>query len=84
MVDSEPGPLEGICTGAARPPCPLPTRYPAGTEAVLARPYVGPKQMGGRTMNGWVTVAHGGLVSSHELASWAERSVSFARVLPPK
>jgi TfoX N-terminal domain len=57
---------------------------PAETDAALARPHVALMKMGGRSMDGWVTVAPEGLKTKRELASWVKRSVGYARTLPPK
>jgi TfoX/Sxy family transcriptional regulator of competence genes len=57
---------------------------PADTDAVLARRHVSLMEMGGRTMDGWVTVAPEGLKTKRELASWVKRSLAFAHTLPPK
>jgi len=57
---------------------------PSTTEAALARPHVDLMRMGGRTMDGWITVAPEGLKTKRELAAWVKRGVSFARSLPPK
>ena len=57
---------------------------PADTETALARPHVALMEMGGRTMDGWVTVAPDGVRTKRQLAPWVRRSVSFVRTLPPK
>jgi TfoX/Sxy family transcriptional regulator of competence genes len=57
---------------------------PADTDGCLARPHVALMTMGGRTMEGWLTVAPEGLRTKRELAAWVKRSVSFAKTLPPK
>jgi TfoX/Sxy family transcriptional regulator of competence genes len=57
---------------------------PADTDAALARPHTALMEMGGRTMNGWITVAPEGLKTKRELAPWVKRSVTFVRTLPPK
>jgi TfoX/Sxy family transcriptional regulator of competence genes len=57
---------------------------PDDTEAALARPHVARMQMGGRTTDGWITVAPAGLKTKRELAAWVKRSVTFAKTLPPK
>jgi hypothetical protein len=57
---------------------------PAETDACLARPHVSLMTMGGRTMDGWVTVAPDGLRTKRELAAWVKRSLAFAKTLPPK
>ena len=57
---------------------------PAETDASLARPHASLMEMGGRTMDGWITVAPEGLKTKRELESWVERSVAYVRTLPPK
>ena len=57
---------------------------PDDTDASLARPHVKLMEMGGRTMDGWITVAPEGVKSKRELAAWVKRSVSFVKTLPPK
>jgi hypothetical protein len=57
---------------------------PADTDACLARPHVSLMEMGGRTMDGWITVAPEGLKTKRELGAWVKRSVAFAKTLPRK
>ncbi|MGI8847346.1 MAG: TfoX/Sxy family protein [Candidatus Dormibacteria bacterium] len=57
---------------------------PADTDASLARPHVTLMRMGGRTMEGWITVAPEGLQSKRELSGWVKRSLPFVKTLPPK
>ncbi|MCW3016079.1 MAG: TfoX/Sxy family protein [Solirubrobacterales bacterium] len=57
---------------------------PADTDACLARSHVSLMEMGGRTMDGWITVAPEGCKSKRELATWVKRSVTFVKTLPPK
>jgi len=57
---------------------------PADTDSALARPHVELMRMGGRTMDGWITVAPEGLRTKRELAAWVKRSVAFAKTLAPK
>jgi TfoX/Sxy family transcriptional regulator of competence genes len=57
---------------------------PADTESFLAQPHVTLMQMGGRTMDGWITVAPEGLQTKRELAAWVKPGVAFAKTLPPK
>jgi TfoX/Sxy family transcriptional regulator of competence genes len=57
---------------------------PADTDAALARPHVELMAMGGRTMDGWITVAPEGLKTKRQLAAWVKRGVAFAKTLPPK
>ena len=57
---------------------------PSTTDAALARPHVALMQMGGRTMDGWIIVAPGGLRTKRELAAWVKRALTFGRTLTPK
>jgi TfoX/Sxy family transcriptional regulator of competence genes len=57
---------------------------PDDTDAALARPHVTLMEMGGRTMDGWITVAPDGLKTKRALAAWVTRSVAFVKTLPPK
>ena len=57
---------------------------PTETDAGLARPHVALMEMGGRTMEGWITVAAEGIKTKRQLAPWVQRSVAFVKTLPPK
>jgi TfoX/Sxy family transcriptional regulator of competence genes len=57
---------------------------PSETPACLKRPHVKLMKMGGRTMDGWITVAPDGLATKPELAGWVEKSVAFAKTLAAK
>ncbi len=57
---------------------------PADTDASLARPHVKRMEMGGRSMDGWITVAPEGLKTKRQLAAWVKRSVAFVETLPAK
>jgi len=57
---------------------------PEDTEAALARPHVELMRMGGRTMDGWITVAPECLRTKRQLAAWVNRSLAFVRTLPAK
>lgn len=57
---------------------------PAETDACLARAHVSRMQMGGRTMDGWITIAPEGLKTKRQLEPWVKRSVAFAKTLPAK
>jgi TfoX/Sxy family transcriptional regulator of competence genes len=57
---------------------------PAGTDAALARPHVSLMEMGGRTMEGWITVTPEGIRTKRQLAAWVTRGVAFASSLPKK
>jgi TfoX/Sxy family transcriptional regulator of competence genes len=57
---------------------------PADTDAALARPHVSRMVMGGRQMDGWITVAPEGLKTKRQLSAWVDRSLKYVRTLPPK
>jgi TfoX/Sxy family transcriptional regulator of competence genes len=57
---------------------------PADTQEALARPHVAPMEMGGRTMDGWITVAPEGVKTKRQLGAWVKRSLAFVRTLPAK
>jgi TfoX/Sxy family transcriptional regulator of competence genes len=57
---------------------------PADTDAALARPHVSLMEMGGRTMDGWLTVTPEGVRTKRDLAPWVKRSVKYVKTLPPK
>src|SRR6202140_4699706 len=57
---------------------------PAGTDAALARPHVALMQMGGRTLEGWITVAPEGLKTNRELSPWVKGGLAYAKGLTPK
>lgn len=57
---------------------------PAGTAKLLSRRHVSLMEMGGRTMEGWLRIAPEGVRTKRDLSGWVNRSVSYARTLPPK
>ena|SRR5437764_963804 len=57
---------------------------PDGGEAALREPHVGPFDITGRAMKGWVLVAPEGVAEDHELVGWVERATAFVRALPAK
>ena len=57
---------------------------PEDTDALRAKPHVGPFEMRGKAMKGWLRVEPEGVETKHELEHWVERGVDFARSLPPK
>jgi TfoX/Sxy family transcriptional regulator of competence genes len=73
-----------MCVSASRNGGLLVRIDPADTDAALARPHVALMTMGGRTMDGWITVAPDGLKTKRLLAPWVKRGVDFAKTLPPK
>jgi TfoX/Sxy family transcriptional regulator of competence genes len=73
-----------MCVSASRNGGLLVRLDPAESDAALARPHVALMQMGGRTMDGWITVAPEGVRTKPQLASWVKRSVAFVDTLPAK
>jgi hypothetical protein len=57
---------------------------PAETEQLRSKPYAGPFQMRGRTMDGWLRVQPEGLHTKRQLERWVARGVAYARSLPLK
>jgi TfoX/Sxy family transcriptional regulator of competence genes len=57
---------------------------PADTQSAIERPHAARMEMGGRSMDGWITVAPEGLKTKRQLEAWVRRSVSYVRTLPPK
>jgi TfoX/Sxy family transcriptional regulator of competence genes len=57
---------------------------PGDTQECLALPHATLMTMGGRTMDGWITVAPEGLRTKRELGLWVRRSLRFVRSLPAK
>jgi len=55
---------------------------PAESRALTSQKSVALMEMGGRTMDGWITVTPEVLESDLEL--WVKRSIAFAKTLPPK
>jgi len=54
------------------------------TEALVAKPYAGPFEMRGKTMDGWLRVEAEGVKTKRQLERWVKRGVDYARSLPPK
>ena len=57
---------------------------PEQYERALAEPHVGPFDMTGRPMKGWVVVAAEGCATEAHLRSWIQRGVAVAQSLPAK
>jgi hypothetical protein len=57
---------------------------PAETDALMQKAHVGPFEMRGRAMDGWVRVAAEGVRTKRQLEPWVRRGVRYARSLPPK
>ncbi len=57
---------------------------PDETDTLVARPHVGPFEMRGRAMQGWLRVDAEGVRSKRQLEPWVRRGVAHARSLPPK
>ena len=57
---------------------------PAETDALLAKPGVGPFEMRGRPVDGWLRVDGDAVRTKRQLEAWVERGVGYARSLPAK
>ncbi|MCW2558567.1 MAG: hypothetical protein JWP55_2531 [Mycobacterium sp.] len=57
---------------------------PDETEALLGRQHVEPMVMAGRETRGWLRVSDDGVRTKRQLQSWVNRSVDYAKSLPPK
>ena len=57
---------------------------PADSDAHLARPHVARMEMGGRSMDGWLTVDPEGVRTKRDLSAWVKRGLAFVATLPPK
>ena len=57
---------------------------PASSDRLLSTTKAHPMVMRGRAMEGWLRVDPEHVRERRQLARWVERSVSYARSLPPK
>jgi len=57
---------------------------PAESDTALAKPHVALMEMGGRSMDGWMSVAPEGVRTKRDLAAWVKRSLAYVKTLPPK
>lgn len=57
---------------------------PAQAESLVDEPHVGPFEMRGRPMNGWLRVDPEVLGSDDELRGWVRHGVGYARSLRPR
>ena len=57
---------------------------PEETDTLRAKPHVGPFEMRGKAMDGWLRVDPEGVRTKRQLEPWVKRGVAYARSLPPK
>lgn len=57
---------------------------PAEAAELAAKADASPAVMAGRAMRGWLRVSAGDLETDEQLTEWVNRSVGYARSLPPK
>ena len=57
---------------------------PASTASLVDKPHVGPFEMRGREMDGWLRVDAEAVPTAKDLRSWVRRGVTYARSLPAK
>ena len=54
---------------------------PEETDALLQEPHVGPFEMRGRPIDGWLRVDDEGVETAADLRRWVERGAAYARTL---
>lgn len=54
------------------------------SEAALKRAHVRVFDMTGRPMKGWIVVQAQGVATDRTLQGWIDKSLAFAKTLPPK
>lgn len=57
---------------------------PLDTEALVAKAHVSRMVMGGREMDGWLSVDAEGVRTKRQLEPWVKRALAYAGSLPPK
>jgi TfoX/Sxy family transcriptional regulator of competence genes len=57
---------------------------PEATDALAGKPHVGPFEMRGRAVQGWLRVEAEGVRTKRQLEPWVRRGVAYARSLPSK
>lgn len=53
-------------------------------SAALQQPHVGPMDITGKVMKGWVIVRPSGLKDDADLKTWIKLAISFVKTLEPK
>lgn len=56
----------------------------AQAEEVQHDPYVGPMDLTGRPMKGWIMVAPVGVASDQQVRTWIRKAIEFVKTLVPK
>ena len=54
---------------------------PEETDALLTEPHVGPFEMRGKPIDGWLLVDDEGVETAADLRRWVERGAAYARTL---
>ena len=57
---------------------------PMLTESLVREPHIGPFEMRGREMDGWLRFDAEAVETDAELRRWVSHGVTYARSLPPK
>lgn len=57
---------------------------PRDTEALVANSHVSRMVMGGREMDGWLSIDAEGVRTRRQLEPWVKRALAYAGSLPPK
>ena len=53
-------------------------------SAALQQPHVGPMDLTGKPMKGWVIVSQSGLQDDADLRTWIQLAIHFVKTLEPK
>ncbi|MBB4855335.1 TfoX/Sxy family transcriptional regulator of competence genes [Mycobacteroides chelonae] len=77
--------VHGHMTVAARRGSGLLARCdPQDTEALVTKTHVSRMVMGGREIDGWLSIDAEGLRTKRQLEPWVTRALAYAASLPPK
>lgn len=57
---------------------------PRETDALIAKNHVSRMVMGGREMDGWLSVDAEGVRTKRQLEPWVKRALAYSGSLPPK
>ena len=57
---------------------------PEQGKAALRAPHVGPFDITGRPMKGWVLIEPDGVESDRQLSAWVDKAIDFVETLPGK
>lgn len=73
-----------MTVAAKRGDGPLTRCDPHDTEALIAKAHVSRMVMGGRELDGWLSIDAEGVRTKRQLEPWVKRALAYAGALPPK